>query len=370
MQIGLGDGFKPLAAVSVLPLFLAGVAGVAVLEVCTWWAWTIGAISLSLAISLHLVLSILLIGCRHRCKKQGENAPLLDLACLFSITLGPIGAVGVLCLALLLSFYRRSAVPFDVWYKGVVPQYLSEDEGRLVDQLTIMGSEAEYNYQAPIPFADILSSGEQANKRMILSLMLRNFHPSFGGIFLDAIADPDSAIRVQAASAITRIEENFQLETNRLSNAYRRKPSDFGVIVKLANHYDGQASSGLSDKATLEGYRAQAQQLYIRACEERPSDTEIPWLLGRSLLRSGKLSNAAKVFEDVLEQLSANKTSATLLQQVWYWECLYEQARYKELQDNIVRSVAQIPDDSILPLAVKGSIEIWLANAPVGLTET
>ena len=368
MKIRLGYGFKPLT-VSTLSLFLAGVAGVAVLEVGTWWAWTISVISLSFAVSLHLAFSLLLIGCRHSCKQRGENAPMLDLACLFSITLGPMGAVGVLCLALLLSFYRRSAVPFDVWYKDVVPQYLSEDEGRLVDQLTIMGAEAEYNYQAPIPFADILSSGEQANKRMILSLMLRNFHPSFGGIFLDAIADPDSAIRVQAASAITRIEENFQLKTTRLSDAYRRKPSDFGVIVKLANHYDEQASSGLSDKATLEGYRLKAQQLYIRACEERPSDTEIPWLLGRSLLRSGKLSEAAKVFEGVLEQLSANNADAALLQKVWYWECLYEQARYKELQDNIVKSVAQIPDDPILPLSVKGSIEIWLANAPIRLTE-
>jgi len=337
---------------------------VAILEVATLWVWSLSLIPTLVAVLLHGLYCGVFLLLRSWYKKIEENNALPELAFLFVLTLGPLGAVGIILTLLLYAHYRKNSTAFEIWYKELVPQQVKTDQERLIEQFILLGKEEKYQPMDPVPFADVLSSGDQSAKRAMLTLMLRNFHPSFAPVFHQALKDSDSAIRVHAASVITRIKENFQVENMKLEKRRLNRPSDLENLTRLAKHYDERATAGLSDDESLEQYRQKARSLYAELHKKSPSDITILWLWGRVLLRSGEFIKAAKVFENALDLLDARAEAADPFQLVWYLECLYERSRYTKLRQQIRKYRNQIPEDSILQLTVIDNIDLWIDKTP------
>lgn len=341
---------------------------VAILETVTWWIWGLALISTLVAVLLHILYCSMFLLLRSWYKEIEENNALPEIAFFFVLTLGPLGAVGMILTLLLYAHYRKNSTAFEIWYKELVPQQVRTEQERLIEQFILLGKDAKYQYMDPVPFADVLSSGDQSAKRAMLTLMLRNFHPSFSPVFHQALNDSDSAIRVHAASVITRIKENFQVENMKLEKRRLNRPSDLENLIRLAKHYDERATAGLSDEESLEQYRQKARGLYEQLHKKSPSDITILWLWGRVLLRSGEFIEAAKMFENALDLLDAKKEVADPFQLVWYLECLYERSRYIKLRQQIKKYRNQIPEDSILQLTVIDNIDLWIDNPPEVLT--
>ena len=338
-------------------LFVLGVCLVTgSIQLLLLWGWSMGQLSGLLAFVLHGLCCTLVFALTRYYRAKSNKAPLIELLFLFLLVLGPVGALCLLLSAFLYLGYRRKATPFEKWYREIMPEYITQPEERLIERLMIWGEEAAYQHHDPVPFADILSAGNQAEKRAVLTLMLRNYHPSFAAVFLNALKDSDSAIRVQAASAITRIEENFLAENIILEGRQASHPDDLNNLLKLAQHYDERATAGLSDAKTLSGYRERAESLYQYMHEKQPKNTALLWSWGRLLIRAGKFTRAAQVFE---KALVLTGDLASPLERVWYWECLYEQGRYAELRLEIKKHRNQIPKNSLLPRALVDSIALW-----------
>jgi len=341
---------------------------VAILDTCAWWAWDLAVISIQIALALHLLCASSFLLLRAWYKKIEENNAFPEIAFLFVLTLGPVGALGMAVTLSLYAHYRKKSTPFDIWYKKLVPQHSTTEQERSMERFLSLSKDNDFQNMPPTPFADVLSSGNQSEKRSMLTLMLRNYHSSFAPIFLQALNDSDSAIRVYAASMVSRIADNFNAENIELEKRKLDKPSDLKNLYQLAKHYDERATAGLSDEESLRQFRKKAQYLYVQLYKMQPSNIRVRWLLGRLLLRYGKHIAAANVFEGVLKLLDSKNEIADPFQLVWYWQCLYEQSRYAKLRQQIQKYRHQIPEDSILQLTVIENIDVWISPDSAAVT--
>jgi len=334
---------------------------VAILDASAWWAWDLAVISIQIALALHLLCTSLLLLLRVWYKKIEENNAFPEIAFLFVLTLGPVGALGMAVTLLLYARYRKKATPFETWYRKLVPQYSTTEQERSMERFLSLSRDNDFQNMPPTPFADVLSSGSQSEKRSMLTLMFRNYHSSFSPIFRQALNDSDSAIRVYAASMVSKITDNFHAENIKLEKRRLDKPSDLKNLYQLAKHYDERATAGLSDEESLGQFRKKAQYLYVQLYKLQPSNIRIQWLLGRLLLRYGKHIAAANIFEGALNLLASKNETADPFQLVWYWQCLYEQSRYAKLRQQIQKYRHQIPEDSLLQLTVIENIDVWIS---------
>lgn len=323
------------------------------------WAWTEGHVPAWLVFIVHIISCLSFLGLAYGYRRLGRSWRLAVVAFPIVLVLGPIGALGMFLTTILYAWYRKRATPFEVWYREILPEQITPPEERLIERLLVWGEETEIQHQQPMPFADVLAAGSRSEKQSAITLMLRNYHPSFAPAFREALSDSDNAVRVQAASAITRIEENFLADNLLLERRRASHPNDVKNLAKLAKHYDEHASSGLSDEETLAARRQKAELAYQQLHELKPDDAIVLWSFGRLLIRSERYNEAAKIFEKALD-LSVDAVDP--LQRVWYWECLYNQARYAELRQQVRTHYEQIPKDTVLPQALLDSIDLWLAD--------
>ncbi len=320
------------------------------------WSLEQGGVRAPAALAMHVLAASLLLAMAPICRRRGKDARLPLLAFLMVLFLGPVGAGGMLLANAMYAWYRRRATPFEIWYKEILPEQITPPEERLIERLHAWAEETELQNHEPVPFADILALGSRAEKQNAIALMARNFHPAFAPAFRGALNDPDNAVRVQTASAITRIEEEFLARALVLERDYERRPDDVEVLKQLAQHYDEHASAGLSDPDTVLEYRERAEIAYRRLHELRPEDVEVLWALGRLLVRSGRMGEAADVFE---EALKVSHSEVDPLQRVWYWECLYAQRRFGELRAEVRNHYSRIPRNADIPPALLDTIDLW-----------
>ena len=341
---------------------------VAILDGSAWWAWSLAVISMPIAFALHILCVSLFILLRAWYKKIEENNAFPEIAFLFVLTLGPVGALGMALTLLLYAHYRKRSTPFETWYKKLVPQYSTTEQERSMERFLSLSRDNDFQDIPPTPFADVLSSGSQSEKRSMLTLMLRNYHSSFSPIFLQALNDSDSAIRVYAASMVSKITDDFHAENIELEKRKLENPSDLENLYQLAKHYDERATAGLSDDESLQQFRKKAQYCYMQLYKIQPSNIEIQWRLGRLLLRYGKHVAAANIFEGALNLLASKNETADPFQLVWYWQCLYEQSRYAKLRQQIQKYRHQIPEDSLLQLTMIENIDVWISPNATAVT--
>lgn len=275
------------------------------------------------------------------------------------LVLGPIGAAGMLMTATIYFRSHESATPFEVWYRGLLPEQMTPPEERIIEHLHIWGQHAEEQHRELVPFTDVLMSGSVEEKQHAIDIMVRNFQPSFAPILRGALNDSSNIIRTHAVAAITRIEEIFLDRTMEMERLTVDFPDDFEHVLALAKHYDDHANAGLSDVDTLDEYRQKAEKLYRKLHELWPEDADILWLLGRLLVRSKRMSEAADTFEQAL-QISDDYVCP--LQRVWYWECLYELRRFEQLRKEIHNHYTQVSNDTDLPEVLLEAVELWMSD--------
>ena len=321
------------------------------------WAWDVGGISVRTLAALHLgiCLGFLLAPLYLRKLLTSMQKTMFAWIGVTVMLLGPVGAFGIALITLLYARYYRKSTPFDEWYKDLIPDQVTSQEERLVERLRSWQAEAE-RQQVPMPFADVLAEGSREEKITAITLMLRHYNASFAPAFREALNDADSAVRVQAASAITRIEENFLAENLSLEQRRAAQPGDNACLLKLAKHYDDHAAAGLCDTGSIAEYRRKAESAYRELHQNSPKDTGVLWSLGRLLIRAKNLKEAAVILE---KALLLNNDTAKPSQRVWYWECLYEQQRYAELRQQVRQHFHEIPSQTLLPQNLIDSINLW-----------
>lgn len=338
----------------VLPLLLSLVA-----DGTLMWMWHIGALSLLGQVLLHPFAAALTVISIGACKRDGLDERLPWLAFLTVMFLGPLGALGMIWAVLMYARFRRHATPFDVWYRTILPaQDVSRSEA-LVQRLRAWGQRDEQS-RKPVPFPEIMQGGTRADKQLAIALMSRNFNAAFAPAFKQALADDDNAVRVQAASAITHIEEQFLKASLRLEREVKRHPRSAVAWLDLARHYDEQANAGLADPDAIEAVRTKAAESYQQALSLDPENYDILWALGRLHVRTGDVEPAIAAFEKAFT-LRAKVPSS---QRVWYWESLYRANRFTLLRDDVRAHLGDQTERLSLAPGVLDSVALWAGEEP------
>ncbi len=267
---------------------------------------------------------------------------------------GPLGGAGVLAVMALERSYARRATPLDDWHASLFPE--SEIDGR-TELWRRIGQRSHDRMPAHVTsFVDVLTFGSVPQRQAAIAIMVQQFDPAFAPALRAALRDEHNVIRVQAATAIARLEQEFFERTVELEAGIARAPGDAETILALARHCDDQAFAGLLDPNREQTCRVRAAELYTRCLQLRPGDLAIEFRLARLQLRRGLAADAGPRFRHLAE---AGYPAATL----WLMECLFAEGRYGQMRE---AATGARPDDvERMTPDVKATLALWTGAGAV-----
>jgi polysaccharide biosynthesis protein PelE len=284
-------------------------------------------------IALNIILHLVLVGVAgilvFLLRKTNTDQRFGMLMFVSSAVTGPVGCAGTLLAALQSMFYVRYRNDFEEWFHSIFPQDSTTLPEEIVENLDLGRDEHTLDYSV-IPFMDVFDTGNTEQKRLALSRMTAKFHPRFAPAFEKALHDADSSVRVQAATAISKIENQFHDRLLRIARLYRDNPKNPIIVKALADHYDDYAFTGLLDSEREPINRNKAREHYLEYLGMKPEDTDTRLRLGRLLVRSGRVDEAIDWFRQSLDSGYSNDSI-----KAWYLETLFKAGRYEQLRKGV-----------------------------------
>ncbi len=279
------------------------------------------------------------------CRTDLRLPLLLTLATCF---LGPIGSAGTLVAGVMTRRYARSATPFEEWYATLFPE-VERVPGLL--QGAVAG---DSGHRSVAPFADVLSFGQLSQKQELITLIAGDFRPEFAHVLRMALNDTNNAVRVQAATAIARIEDEFLQRSLRLSAAVLEAPLDASRVLSLATLLDEYATAGIMDRERAAAAREQAVQAYVDYLQLVGDDPAAQQAIGRLRLLAGDCAGAARWLEQRGDAGSALPESRLV-----YMEALFELGRFDELRRYAATHAHDLLLTDGLPLEARETAKLW-----------
>jgi hypothetical protein len=316
---------------------------------------TVGAWPTWLAPTVHLSLVAALAAWSYGVPRCRADLRLPLLLTMMTAFLGPFGAAGVLLMVVLVRAYGKSTESFEVWFAALFPDQVEPTNG--LWQNVLLSNAPNPGRVGVTPFSDILFFGSLAQKQDLISLISKQFRPAFAPVLRLAIDDSNNGIRVQAASAITKIEDGFLPRTLELSAAVQANPADASLLLKLAQLHDEYVSAGLLDPERARASRSQALAAYADYLALRPDDLEARLSAGRLLIAGGQYEEAARWVEASLEQ-NADSVPLRLL----YMEALFHLNRWTDLRRFAASSRATCGGDAV-SLEAHETVKLWAGAA-------
>jgi hypothetical protein len=267
--------------------------------------------------------------------------------------LGPVGPAGTLVTMLLARRHMRRTTPFEEWYGALFPEI--DREGK--DEFALTVADSDLEGQAGLaPFSEILAFGSFHQKQALIALIGQSFRPLFGPILKRALLDDSNAVRVQAATAMNKIEDRMHARTIELRRPVTQDPEDLEALRALALHYDQCLYSRILDGHREEETRDLALEAYRPCIDARPDDLETRIAISRLLLRAGKYEEAVLWLAKVSQE-----DGVTSQARLWYMESLYNLGRFAELRAYAGPHRNQIEGSDDLPSSALDAVRMWAA---------
>lgn len=265
---------------------------------------------------------------------------------------GPLGAAGVLLAMGLHWHYARRTTGIDEWHAMLFPPTIADEQADLWRRIGQRASDLSGD-QPVTPFLDVLAFGSVPQRQSVIAIIVQQFHPAFAPALKAALRDEHNVIRVQAATAIARLENEFLERTMTLDAAVREAPHSAAATLALATHYDDQAFAGLLDATREQDCRVRAAGGYARYLEQHPDDNAARFRLARLQQRRGLWREAEQLFRQLTE---AGHPGA----RQWFMETLFVQERYGELR-TVATQHAEVADDGQAP-EIAETLALWAGS--------
>lgn len=325
---------------------------VCVLETLLIFGVIHSVISPIIALLLHMAIVIVLLAITRALASTSEGRFML-LLLLVVVTTGPFGAGGMALAVLLYLWSTRHALGFDEWFDSIFPKQ-PQTSAQLINENILTGRDESSSQYSVISFMDVLSFGNEVQKRMAISKATANFHPNFAPVFRKALSDSSNTIRVLAATAIGKIESLFLSRMIQLTEIKESHDKDPLVIWALAEHYDNYAFTGLLDFDREQINRQNALTLYREYLRLRPQDVEPRNRIGRILMRNKEFEKACDWFRSCIADGYVSDTISE-----WYSEALFNCGRYEDLR----RYRSSLPKHSAaVNRALNDALVLWSGN--------
>jgi len=287
--------------------------------------------------------------------KHKSSGP--DRFCSLIIALaGPFG-VGVCLIATgTYLFCRREAVSPTEWLQRFFDFQKDADFEHLHDRIAF-GHEDFAAANGVEPFRDVLASGTVLEKQLMLAKIVRHFRPNHAYLLLQATRDENAAVRVQAATALARIERDFMKRRMLLEKKLAETPRHDSAWIELGILYDDYAYAGLADAEECSAVRNRAIEIFD-IHKHRP---DACLRLARLYLRNNKPHKTC----DVLAPLLADNQLPAAIS--WYMEALFRLRRFDKLRaiSKFYRKTVSENNEVISP-TIENAIALWQKPSPPG----
>jgi hypothetical protein len=281
-----------------------------------------GGLPLAAALTWHL--AVLIVSGSWLFRPERRRTRYGALLWISTASFGPLGGAGVLLAMVLERQHARHATPVDVWHATLFPPTEHDGQAELWRRIGQRAHDRP-GQRDVTPFLDTLTLGSVPDRQATIAIIAQQFDPAFAPALRVALGDEHNVIRVQAATAIARLEQQFFERTVQLEAALDREPGDADAILALAAHNDAQAFAGLFDPVREQNCRVKAGELYERYLRLRPDDGAIEFRMARLLLRRGQAAEAEPRFRRLVD---VGYPTARL----WQMECLFALGRYEDLR--------------------------------------
>lgn len=311
----------------------------------------------AIPVILHIVIALVTLLMAYGQYKRGMDVQHLCALAIVSATTGVFGTLGALVGFVAYIIFRQKNQHFEDWYESIFPTDHTSDAQRTYDDI-LEGIDEHPTLYSVMPFNDVMRLGSEDQKRRALSRMTTRFHPRLSSAFKIALKDPSNAIRVQAATAIAKIERHFTNVHERIVEARSRDAHNSKLLYAQARFYDDYAFTGILDAELEKQNRKRALEAYRAYLQQDPNHAESWASVGRILQRSGDYGAAA----DWLEQgILKGITMKTMY--VWYFESLFAQNKYSALRQAAAKHGRDALAYEDLPHHLRESITLWMRSA-------
>ncbi len=270
---------------------------------------------------------------------------------LTTAVLGPIGSAGCLVALALSRLLRRGPESYQELERTLFPEIKLGPQEALCENLAL-GREQPTASATAASFAEIGEAGTSNQKQTMIGHFARRYRGEFAPALNQVLTDADAAVRVQAGTAVAKIEKRYVERLMKIERRVEGAPADAAARHELARTLDDYAFNGLIDEQRQRKVRAAAVTAYRQYLELQPTDEKAQLALARLLVRLGQPAEAEALLAVLCDD---NPPDNTLL---WYAECLYHGGRYEALRA-LFKQRQDAPDDDSVPHRLAPVLEYW-----------
>lgn len=308
-------------------------------------------------ILIHAVLSVFIAGITYVQYRAGMDVQNLAILAIVSSMTGIFGSIGALVGFMGTIIFKSRAQHFKEWYESIFPTDTVSDSVHIYDSITEGLDENPRTYGV-MPFVDVMRLGSENQKRRALAKMTSRFSPKFSQAFRVALADNSNTIRVQAATAVAKVERDFMTKLERIELARMKDPKNPNLNMALAKFYDDYAFTGVLDPELEKLNRERAINTYKAYLQQDPNSADAWIAIGRLLYRNKQWQEAADWFRSAMDR--GWKVNNMIL---WYFECLFRLGQFRELRRAVLEYGRGIMGQEELPRDVRDAVSLWLQVA-------
>ena len=302
---------------------------------------------------LHLTVVTMLCAYVWFCRRTDRDLRYPTVLTATTLTTGPVGPMGTLFAFTLTRLLLSSTTSFEEWYAKLFPDTDADDAVVLAERIQRVQSTTTGD-TIPTPFGDVFSFGNSAQKQNVITMIIKKFRPAFAPSLQMALRDSSSAVRVQAATAIAKIERDFMTKTLTLSTGHANAPHEPAVLLQLARHLDDYAFSGILDPGQEQDNRKQARHLYRKCLDLQPDNLSVRLAVGRLLIRQHEHRAAVDWLEASLRQ---GHSSSQLL--LWLIESCFHLGELSKVRRLVDAHKHELIGDVGVPDKIIQALKIW-----------
>lgn len=323
------------------------------------YTYTEQRISLKGCLYIHLLIVDIMVLRLLLLHKKGKEIDMAVISLIMTAAAGPFGPLISIVTAVFYSIYSRRSPPFLQRLAALFPEGYNQKNIALYQCLP-PGWDDFNDKLRVMTFRDTIALGTIQQKREALVKISRHFSRDFAPALMDALRDANNAIRVQAATIISRLEQEYMSRFKALSRQHREDPENSAVLLKLAQQADAYAYSGIPDKGREHTFRSIAAESYQAYLDIEPGDMMTHFALGRLYIHLRQPYLANSILNRYLE--ADEKLPLNLL--MWLLEGLYLLQKYKELRQLIETYKVELQTEADHPLIIMDILTVWLSEIP------
>lgn len=284
--------------------------------------------------------------------------PIMNLA--FVFFLGPFGAFLFMATTLLSSFYLRRVEPLEKTIGEFFPQDPEDENAFRVYERIRFGLDVYDPDKIPYSYEEVMRYGTEAQKKTAIERILKYFRKEFTKPLLQALSDKASSVRILAATAVARIDNQYSEHLKKIEEEVLQNPNDADLQFKYANLLESLSELDLIDTDRREKLREKAIVIFEELEKEYPENKDISFSLGKLYLNSNQLQKAIFYLYNLKDKHGFVDDEA--LKELF--KALFKNKQYQKIREIIKENNIKVKGEAATHDILIDEIMLWKNGIP------